>query len=77
MIGMTSSFVVPDIEFRAIHYSKDTEKHTIMFKFKHTGGDINIVFDRDGEFGKFMVAVADSYCEGLQHFADEMNKEKS
>jgi hypothetical protein len=74
MIGMTTSSVVNDMEFRTVHYSKDIEKHAIMFKY--LGGEINILLDR-AEFGNFMRQVVDSYCEDVKALADGIKKEKT
>jgi hypothetical protein len=60
-------------KFLGINYNKNTCKHTIIFESDN--GDAYIDIDRDNAFGEFMVAVVNSYSEGLQHFVDELKKE--
>jgi hypothetical protein len=60
--------------FLGINFNKNTRKHTIIFESDNGDAYIDI---EDEKFGKFMTAVVESYSEGLQHYVDEMKKEKT
>lgn len=74
MIGITQKNTIIDAKIDAVHYNESIEKHTLMFKY--LGGEINILIDRD-EFGSFMRAVVESYCEGTKHLLEGMKEEKN